>query len=163
MGSFVFSVNLLPLWKIITDHSVFYELYADDNQLYIVCNHPEGDITNIALESVIFDTHHWLTMNFQKIIDGKIEMMLISCSTFHQWNVHTSLFWMKSLHLQIHLGTWECTLIPQCVLTTKLPILPITFMGPCVPFWSVFARISLPVSCELICNETLLQKYPCPI
>ncbi len=77
-GPFLFSVNLLPLRKIITDYGVSYELYADDNQLYIVFNHSEGDIANIALGSVISDTLHWLTMNFQKVNDGKAEMMLIS-------------------------------------------------------------------------------------
>ncbi len=41
-------------------------------------NQHEGDITNIALGSVIFETHHRLTTNFQNINDGKTEMMLIS-------------------------------------------------------------------------------------
>ncbi len=77
-GPFLFSVNLLPLRKIITDHGVSYELYVVHCQLYIVFNHSEGDIANIALGSVISDTLHWLTMNFQKVNDGKAEMMLIS-------------------------------------------------------------------------------------
>ncbi len=46
--------------------------------MYIVFSHSEGDITNIALGSVISDTRHWFTMNFQKVNDGKTEMMLIS-------------------------------------------------------------------------------------
>ncbi len=45
--------------------------------MYIVFNHHEGGITNIALEAVISDTSHWLTMNFRKVNDGKTEMMLI--------------------------------------------------------------------------------------
>ncbi len=36
------------------------------------------NITNIALGSVISDTCHWLTWNFQKVNDGKTEMILIS-------------------------------------------------------------------------------------
>ncbi len=78
LGPFLFSVNLLPLRKIITDHGISYELCADDNQLYIVFNRSEGDITNIALGYVISDTRPWLTLNFQKVNDGKTEMMLIS-------------------------------------------------------------------------------------
>ncbi len=60
-GLFQFSVYLLPLQEIITDHGVSYELYADHNQLYIVFNHSEGDITNNALRSIISDIRHWLT------------------------------------------------------------------------------------------------------
>ncbi len=78
LGPFLFSVYLLPLQTIITDHGVSYDLYAYDNQLYIVFNRSERDITNISLGSVISDTRHWLTMNFQKVIYGKTEMMLIS-------------------------------------------------------------------------------------
>ncbi len=36
------------------------------------------ETTNIVLGSVIFDTRHWLTMNFQKVNNGKTEMMVIS-------------------------------------------------------------------------------------
>ncbi len=42
-GPFLFSVNLLPLRNIITDHGISYEFYADDNQLYIVFSHSEED------------------------------------------------------------------------------------------------------------------------
>ncbi len=83
LGSLLFSVNLLPLRKIITDYGVPFELYADDNQLYIIFNNPKGDVVNIALRSTASDTPHWLTMNFQKVNDTKTEM------------VHTS-----SMHLQ---------------------------------------------------------------
>ncbi len=75
---FLFPVNLLPLRKIITDHGVSYELYDDDNQLYIVFNSSEQDIINIALGTVISDTCHWLTVNFQKVNDFKTEMIGIS-------------------------------------------------------------------------------------
>ncbi len=69
---------MLPLQKFITDHGLSYALYADDNQLYIVFNCPKQYLTNIALRYAISDTHHWLTMNFQNINDGKTGMILIS-------------------------------------------------------------------------------------
>ncbi len=75
---FLFPVNLLPRRKIITDHGVSYELYDDDNQLYIVFNSSEQDIINIALGTVISDTCHWPTVNFQKVNDFKTEMIGIS-------------------------------------------------------------------------------------
>ncbi len=116
---FLFSVNLLPLRKIITDHGgVSYELYADDNQLYIVFNRTKGDITNITLGSVISDTRHWLTMNFQKVNDGKTQTMHINLMLLQH-----SLLGMKSLQLQIPLGTWTCSLIPKCILTNILPVM----------------------------------------
>ncbi len=41
LGLFLFPVNLLPLRKVITDHGVSYEFYADNNQLYIVFSRSE--------------------------------------------------------------------------------------------------------------------------
>ncbi len=90
LGPFLFSVNLLPLWKIITDHGVLYELYADDNQLYIVINCSKGDIINIALASVISDACYWCTMNCQKVNDAKQKWCLLVLCTFHLWNFHNS-------------------------------------------------------------------------
>ncbi len=58
---------LLRLSKML--YLTWYEFYADDNQ-YIVFNHSVGDITNIALRSLISYTHHWLTMNFQNVNDA---------------------------------------------------------------------------------------------
>ncbi len=38
-----------------------------------------------------------------------------------------------------------------------------SFVRPYVPFWSIFLTKNPPISRELICNETLLQRYPCPM
>ncbi len=87
LGLFLFSVNLLPLQEIITDYGVSYELYADDNQLYIVFNCSEGNITNITLGSVISDTLHWFCVEYFRMLLKCVQLKSTfsddSCDMFH--------------------------------------------------------------------------------
>ncbi len=78
LGPFLFSVNLLPCSKIFLSHNVPYELYTDDNQLYIVFNRTEAEAPNASLGSLVRDTLQWLTDKFQKVNVPETEMMILS-------------------------------------------------------------------------------------
>ncbi len=82
LGPFLFSIYLLPLREILEKHGIAYELYADDNQIYIVYKRQDAIAANIALTAAINDARHWLTRNFQKVNDSKTELLLIS--SMHQ-------------------------------------------------------------------------------
>ena len=77
-GPFLFSVNLLPLRKILKDRKVPYKLYADDNQIYLIFNRSDAAEANGSLESVVTEVREWLITNFQQVNDTKTEMIIFS-------------------------------------------------------------------------------------
>ncbi len=78
LGPFLFSVYILPLRKILDELGVPYELYADDNQLYVILKPKEPGPASDLMSTTVHRIRFWLTENFQKVNDSKTELIILS-------------------------------------------------------------------------------------
>ncbi len=83
LGSKLFKVYTLPVGDIARHHGLQYQIYADDNDLYIVFkspSHKDPDTFNRVIsniESCVLDIRTCIAINFLKLNDLKTEFRLI--------------------------------------------------------------------------------------
>jgi hypothetical protein len=77
IGPFGFPTYQTPLGKIFKDHGIAYHLYADDTQVYVVFDPPDGSVAVAKLERCIADVSTWMQSNFLKLNHSKTEYMVI--------------------------------------------------------------------------------------
>ena len=84
VGPFCFPKYSSPLAKIAEKHDVYYHLYADDTQLYVMFNAGDGKNAVGQLEACISEIRQWMTDNMLKLNDKKTEFMVLgSRQTIH--------------------------------------------------------------------------------
>ena len=72
----LFSVYLLPLGRIIRQHSIHFHCYADDAQINIKMQ-PNPTDTISTLNTCLEDLCSWMNNNFLQINSSKMETILI--------------------------------------------------------------------------------------
>ena len=77
IGPFCFPKYSSPLAKIAEKHTVYYHLYADDTQLYIMFNAGDGANAVTRLEACISEIRQWMMNNMLKLNDKKTEFMVL--------------------------------------------------------------------------------------
>ena len=82
-GPFSFPKYSAPIGRIAEKHGVSYHLYADDTQLYVMCDPDDVDAAKAQLESCITDLRDWVAKNKLKLNDTKTEFLLISSRYSH--------------------------------------------------------------------------------
>ena len=78
IGPFGFPTYQTPLGRIFREHRINYHLYADDTQVYIEFDPPEGTDAVNRLERCISDVSEWMHTNFLKLNHDKTEYIVIS-------------------------------------------------------------------------------------
>ncbi len=81
LGPLLFSIYTLPLGVIIPHHGVYFHLYADDDQLYLVFDPSEAEGANTNIELPVKDLCEWLILNFLMVNDSKTECDLLQTLT----------------------------------------------------------------------------------
>ncbi len=83
LGPKLFKVYTPSVWDICRHHGLQYQIYADNNDLYIAFKPPsrkDPDIFNRAIaniESCVLDIRSWMAINFLKLNELKTELLLI--------------------------------------------------------------------------------------
>ena len=77
LGPILFTVYLIPLREIMLKHGIDYEIYADDNQLYIVFKPIHAIQAVHKMEACVEDIRKWMAINKLKFNDDKTEGLLI--------------------------------------------------------------------------------------
>ena len=72
----LFSLYMLPLGDIISNHNINYHSYADDTQLYISISPNDYNTVNSLLNCLV-DVNNWLSHNFLKLNHDKTEVLVI--------------------------------------------------------------------------------------
>ncbi len=86
LGPKLFKVYTLPVGDITRRHGLQYQIYADNNELYISFKPPsrkDPDTFNRAIaniKSCVLDNRSWTAINFLKLNDLKTELLLIGSS-----------------------------------------------------------------------------------
>ena len=74
LGPIIFSLYTTPLGDICRSHHIKFELYADDQQLYLSFK-PTGECSQLicisSLENCISDIRTWMGLNMLKLNDEK--------------------------------------------------------------------------------------------
>ena len=81
LGPLLFSNYTEPLGELIREHGLDYQVYADDNQLYVFFHPRDSDSIELAklkIENCIQDVHAWLVDHLLKGNDTKTDMLVIS-------------------------------------------------------------------------------------
>jgi hypothetical protein len=80
LGAKLFSVYTLPVGFIIRKYGLYFHIFADDKQLYVIFKPtPEASaITREQLENCISEVRIWFALNFLKCNDDKTIFMVIS-------------------------------------------------------------------------------------
>ena len=76
LGPLLFTLYITPLDEIITSHGLDNMLFADDSQIYIVCNSPQD--VKLDLESCVENVRQWMRSNMLILNDGKTEVIQFS-------------------------------------------------------------------------------------
>ena len=73
LGPILFNVYMLPLGDVIRQYGIIYNMYADDNQLYI--NFKPADVSKACTEMMPLasDVRAWLTGNM--LLKGAVERL----------------------------------------------------------------------------------------
>ena len=90
IGPFGFPTYQTPLGKIFEEHDVAYHLYADDTQIYIAFDPPEGPEAVEQLERCISDVSAWMKKNFLKLNHSKTEYLVVGTKNSLQHASNTS-------------------------------------------------------------------------
>jgi len=76
LGPILFTLNMLPLGNIIRKHSIKFNCYADDTQLYLSIK-PEESNQLAKIQACLKDIKTWMTCNFLMLYSDKTEVILL--------------------------------------------------------------------------------------
>ncbi|XP_070556586.1 uncharacterized protein [Ptychodera flava] len=76
LGPILFTLYTAPLEDIIVQHGLNHMLYADDTQIYVVCNKP--DEVQGSIEVCVDDIRAWMKSNMLILNDDKTEVVQFS-------------------------------------------------------------------------------------
>ena len=79
LGPLLFSLYILPLGELITNHGVNFHFYADDTQLYLSVA-PDDPSALDPLLSCLSSIKYWMSENFLKLNEDKTEVLIIGSS-----------------------------------------------------------------------------------
>ena len=77
-GPVLFNVYTLPLYELARNNDSFAGFYADDSQLYIVCNVDNINQSFISLESCVSNFMYWMSNNRLKLNGDKTELTVFT-------------------------------------------------------------------------------------
>ena len=78
LGPILFNVYTLPLYELARDNGTISGFYADDSQLYLICDINSIPCTFSALETVVHDFMHWMSANRLKLNGDKTELTVFN-------------------------------------------------------------------------------------
>ena len=78
LGPILFNVYTLPLYELARNNDSFAGFYADDSQLYIVCNVDNINQSFISLESCVSNFMYWISNNRLKLNGDKTELTVFT-------------------------------------------------------------------------------------
>lgn len=78
LGPVLFSLYLSPIEDIIRSHGLDCTIFADDTQLYIVCNSRVDPSATPKIEACADEIRHWMRANMPSLNDGKTELIVFS-------------------------------------------------------------------------------------
>jgi len=76
-GPFSYPKYSAPIARIADKHGVKYHQYADDTQLYVVCDLNDANDCKDRLERCIEEVRSWSTSNMLKLNDSKTEFLVV--------------------------------------------------------------------------------------
>ena len=85
LGPILFTLYTTPLDDIISSYGLGYMLYADDSEIYVVCDTP-SDVT-LNLQSCVDDIRRWMKSNMLILNDEKTEVLHFSSRFKKERNV----------------------------------------------------------------------------
>jgi hypothetical protein len=77
-GPFGYPKYSRPIARIAEEHGIYYHQYADDTQLYVMCDQDDAQQCKDQLEKCIEEIRTWSTINKLKLNDSKTEFLIIS-------------------------------------------------------------------------------------
>ena len=77
IGLFGFPTYQTPMGRICSAHGVRYHLYADDIQIYMTFDLPDGAKAVASVVKCIVDVSEWVHKNFLKLSNSKTEFIVI--------------------------------------------------------------------------------------
>jgi len=77
VGPFGYPKYSAPIARIAEKHHVKYHQYADDTQLYMICNKDDVNVKKEILEECIEEVRSWSTNNMLKLNDSKTEFLVV--------------------------------------------------------------------------------------
>ena len=73
LGPILFTLYTAPLEDIFNDHDLDSMLYADDTQLYVICDKPSKSI--LKIKTCLNDIRSWMRSNLLILNDDKTEVI----------------------------------------------------------------------------------------
>jgi hypothetical protein len=80
LGPLLFTIYTLPLGNIMRKHLIDFEIYADDDQIYITFKRIDENgafVTKERLEHCLRDIKAWMTVNWLMFNGGKTELLVL--------------------------------------------------------------------------------------
>ena len=84
IGPLFFTLYIRPIGDILRAHGVFFHMYADGIQIYVMFDPTDPVAIDAALgrlSSCITEIQRWMNANKLKLNDGKTELFVSACFT----------------------------------------------------------------------------------
>ncbi|XDV28427.1 hypothetical protein PO909_031744 [Leuciscus waleckii] len=86
LGPTLFTLYMLPLGHVISQHGISFHCYADDTQLYIKTN-PTPSAALSTLSTCLEEINMWMVANFLQLNSSKMEAILVGTPHHHQYHL----------------------------------------------------------------------------